>query len=41
MKSITKLKLIAAALAAMTLAGCIVVPVGPGYGHRHHHVYRY
>jgi hypothetical protein len=42
MKTIAKL--IAAAIALTVLAGCIVVPAGPGYhgqrhGHGHHHRY--
>lgn len=39
----TLAKLIAATVAAALLAGCIVVPTGPGYGygHRHGHYHRY
>ena len=32
-------RLICIALAAATLGGCVVAPVGPGYGYGHHRRY--
>ena len=39
----TLAQLIAATVATALLAGCSVVPTGPGYGygHRHGHYHRY
>ena len=43
MKRITAIKLVVVTVAAALLAGCIVVPVGPGHfgGHRHGGYHRF